>query len=219
MDVVWEGRWLLLSGTLLTAKVFLGGAVLCLVFSLTAGLARLSRFVPVRIIAICYIEIFRGTSLVVQLFWLFFVLPFFGLNISAFQAAVLGLGLCFGAYGAEIVRSAVSAVPRSQVEAATALNISSLHCMKNIILPQALLIMLPSLGNLLVLLLKATAAASLITLPELTFQASTMNVRTFATVPIFGSVLAIYFALAMFVSKGVAKIEQRAGHWRRKLPT
>jgi polar amino acid transport system permease protein len=219
MDVVWEGRWLLLSGTLLTVKVFLGGAVLCLFFSLAAGLARLSRLLPVRMLAICYIEIFRGTSLVVQLFWLFFVLPFFGITISAFQAAVLGLGLCFGAYGAEIVRSAISAVPKAQIEAATALNISRLHCMKNIILPQALLIMLPSLGNLLVLLLKATAAASLITLPELTFQASTMNVRTFATIPIFSAVLVIYFALAMVVSNGVAKIEQRAGHWRRKVPT
>jgi polar amino acid transport system permease protein len=216
MDVVWQGRWLLLSGTLLTAKVFVVGAILCLVFSLVAGLARLSRHAPIRLLAICYIELFRGTSLVVQLFWIFFVLPFFGINISAFQAAVLGLGLCFGAYGAEIVRGAIAAVPKAQIEAATALNMTPLHAMKNIILPQALLIMLPSLGNLLVLLLKATAAASLITLPELTFQASTMNVRTFATVPIFGSVLAIYFVLAMFVAKGVARIEQRTGYWRKK---
>src|SRR5262249_11548589 len=131
MNAVYEGRWLLLSGAILTIELFVVAVALCCVLSVIAGLARLSPIRAVRIVATCYIEIFRGTSLVVQLFWLFFVLPFFHIHITAFVAAVLGLGLCFGAYGAEIVRGAILAVPKAQFEVATALNMSRFHRMKN----------------------------------------------------------------------------------------
>jgi polar amino acid transport system permease protein len=216
MHVIYEGRTLLLLGTIETVKVFLLAAGIALVCAVAAGLARLSPRWVIRAAATCYIELFRGTSLVVQLFWLFFALPFLGIQLGVLEAATLGLGLCFGAYGAEVVRGAILAVPRGQFEAADALNMSRGQRMRRVVLPQALLIMLPSAGNLLVLLLKSTAAASLITLPELTFQGYALNVRTFATVEIFTAVLLIYFALALLVSRTIRALERWLGTWRRR---
>src|SRR3546814_7894014 len=95
-----------------------------------------------------YIELFRVTSALVQLFWLFFVLPEFGIRLSEMTVAVLGLGLNVGAYGAEVVRGAIQAVPKGQWEAATALNMSYPLAMRRIILPQAVVAMLPPWGNL-----------------------------------------------------------------------
>jgi polar amino acid transport system permease protein len=209
-----EGRVLFVLGTLLTLKVFFWSALLSTICALVAGIGRLSRFRFVSFSAVCYIEFFRGTSVVVQLFWLYFALPFFGINLSAFHASIIGLGLCFGAYGAEAVRGAILAIPRGQGEACTALNFSSTQKIIHVILPQAVLIMLPAYGNVLIMLLKGTATASMITVPELTFQAYSLNVRTFETVPIFAAVLAIYFVLALVLSRTIRLLERAFGTWR-----
>ncbi len=214
MNVIYEGSTLLLLGTAMTVKLYFPSAAIAVVCALIAGLAQISSLRPVRVSARCYVELFRGTLLVVQLFWLYFALPFFGINLEAFQAAVIGLGLCFGAYGAEVVRGAIMAVPKGQVEAAVALSLSRFDRLRSIILPQAFVIMLPSVGNLLVLLMKLTATASLITVPELTYQAYNLNVRTYATVKIFATILVIYFLLSLVISRGIRLIERRAGSWR-----
>jgi polar amino acid transport system permease protein len=214
MQTIIEARGPLLAGSLVTVELFLASAALATVFSVLAGLARLAESGPVRIIAAIYVELFRGTSAVVQLFWLYFVLPFWGVRISAFQAATLGLALCFGAYGSEIIRSAVLAVPRGQLEAATALNMTRFQRMTNVIAPQAMMIMLPSYGNILILLLKGTSVASMITVGELTFQAYTLNVRTLATVQIFSVVLILYYLLSLVITRFVAFAERRFGRWR-----
>ena len=126
----------LLLGTVTTLKVLVCSIILYVVISMIFGLMRLSKNPIIQSTATVYIEFFRGTSLLVQLFWVYYVLPFFGISLEAFTAGVVALGLNFGAYGAEIVRGGILAVPKGQWEAAFALNFSSSKRMKNIIIPQ-----------------------------------------------------------------------------------
>lgn len=200
----------LLQGAWLTVQLTLLGCALAVVAGLTAGLGKLYGPTPVRWLANVYIEIFRGTSALVQLFWLFFVLPQFGVMLDAFTVGVLGLGLNVGAYGAEVVRGAVTAVPRGQWEAATALNMSGIQMLRRIILPQAMVAMIPPWGNLFIELLKSTALVSLITLNDLAFRAQQMNQATMKTLQIFTLVLLIYLALSLTLTIGMRLLERRA---------
>ena len=127
----------LLEGAWVTIQITVAACVLALICGLLAGLAKMSPFRPLRWFAIGYIELFRGTSALVQLFWLYYVLPDFGITLPAIPVAILALGLNVGAYGAEVVRGAVMAVPRGQYEAAIALNMTPFTRMRRIILPQA----------------------------------------------------------------------------------
>jgi polar amino acid transport system permease protein len=156
----------LLLGTVTTLKVLVCSIILYVVISMIFGLMRLSKNPIIQGTATVYIEFFRGTSLLVQLFWVYYVLPFFGISLEAFTAGVVALGLNFGAYGAEIVRGGILAVPKGQWEAAFALNFSSSKRMKNIIIPQIFPIILPPAANLTVELLKATALVALVTVVD-----------------------------------------------------
>lgn len=162
--------------------------------------------------ATVYVEIFRGTSLLIQLFWLYFALPMLlNIQIPAMAAAVLALGLNYGAYGSEVVRSSIVAVPKGQYEAATALNMSPGLRMRRILLPQALLLMLPSFGNLQIELLKGTSLVYLITLMDLTYQG--MVLRTFdssKTAEIFTMMLVLYFILSYSLTLTLRYVERRA---------
>jgi len=134
----------ILSGTLVTIVLTILSALLAMAIALAAGLMRMSRNFFVRAGATVYIEIFRGTSLLVQLYWIFFVLPLFGITLEKFTAGFVAVGMNLGAYGAELVRGAILSVPKGQWEAAQAINMTPTKRMLRIILPQALLIMLPS---------------------------------------------------------------------------
>jgi len=214
VDVLIEARWVILSGTIVSLRVFALSVVFAAAIALPLGIMRQSRNAVVRNIALCWVEFFRGISTVVQLFWLYFALPFFGISLSAETAAVIGLGLVHGAYGSEIIRGAMQAIGRDQWEAATALGFSRRTTLLSIILPQAFVAMLPPLGNALVLLLKGTSIASIITVPELTFQSTLVVTRTLAVVPIFACVLFIYYAIAMAVTSAVRLVEHKFGRWR-----
>jgi polar amino acid transport system permease protein len=189
----------LVSGTLITCLQFICAALVSVSIALIAGLGRLSRFAVIRWLSITYIELFRGTSLLVQLYWIFFVLPLFGLTLPKFTAGFLSIGLNVGAYGAEVVRGAIVAVPTGQWEAAYALSLSPVRKMRRIILPQALQIMLPLWGNLFIELLKATSLVSLIAVADLMFQAKQINLSTYLSAQAFGSALLIYYVLARFL--------------------
>jgi polar amino acid transport system permease protein len=190
----------LMEGAQTTIEIAAVGSVLALLFGVSAALARLYGALPLRWLARCYIEIFRGTSALVQLFWLFFVLPDFGISLEPFTVAVLTLGLNVGAYGAEVVRAAIQAVPRGQWEAATAVNMTRGQALRRIILPQAVLVMIPPWGNLFIELLKSTALVSLITITDLAFKAQQMNQTTMKTVDIFTLVLLIYLAISLAIT-------------------
>src|SRR5689334_1653604 len=109
---------ILLAGTLVTIEITAMSAVVAVACAIAAGLGKAYGALPLRWLAVAYIETFRGTSALVQLFWIFFVLPYFGISLTPMTAGVVGLGLNLGAYGAEVVRGAVQAVPRGQWEAA-----------------------------------------------------------------------------------------------------
>jgi polar amino acid transport system permease protein len=130
--------------------------------------------------------------------------------------AVLGLGLHIGAYGAEVVRSAVLAIPRGQHEAALALNMSPALTMRRVILPQAVVAMLPPFNNLMIELLKATALVSLITITDLTFQGQLLNTATLKTAPIFMAVLVFYFLIALGITSAFRMLERRLSVGRLK---
>jgi polar amino acid transport system permease protein len=200
----------LLQGALITVQITLAGAVLALMCAVVAALAKLYGPKPVRWLAVTYIEVFRGTSALVQLFWMFFVLPHFGLSIEPLTVAILALGLNVGAYGAEVVRGAVLAVPRGQWEATVALNMTRIDALRRVILPQAFVAMIPPWGNLFIELLKATSLVSLITIGDLTFRAQQMNQTTFRTVEIFVIVLLLYLAMSMVITAGMRALEKRA---------
>jgi polar amino acid transport system permease protein len=200
----------LLEGAVLTLEIAALASLLAVVMGLAAALARLYGPAPLRWLATVYIEIFRGTSALVQLFWLFFVLPQFGILLDAFVVAVLGLGLNVGAYGAEVVRGAIASVARGQWEAATALNMTQAQMLRRIILPQAFVAMIPPWGNLFIELLKSTALVSLITLSDLAFKAQQMNQTTLQTVPIFTLVLLLYLAMSLLVTILMRLLERRA---------
>lgn len=200
----------LLEGALVTIQITAGGCVLALACAFVAGLAKMYGPWPVRWLAVGYIEVFRGTSALVQLFWLFFVLPHFGVTLEPMTVAVLTLGLNVGAYGAEVVRGAVSSVARGQWEATVALNMTRAQALRRIILPQALVAMIPPWGNLFIELLKATALVSLITISDLAFKAQQMNATTYRTVEIFTIVLVFYLAIAMLITIGMQALERLA---------
>lgn len=206
----------LLQGALITIQITAMAGVLAFVCALVAGLARMSSWRPVRWTAVTYVEFFRGTSALVQLFWLFYALPLFGLTLSPMTVAVLGLGLHIGAYGAEVVRSAVLAIPRGQHEAALALNMSPALAMRRVILPQAVVAMLPPFNNLMIELLKATALVSLITITDLTFQGQLLNTATLKTAPIFMAVLVFYFLIALGITSAFRTLERRLSVGRLK---
>lgn len=198
----------LIEGLRVTLQLTIGGAAFALVLALVAGLGRRSRRPWLRWPATTYVELFRGTSAMVQLFWFYFALPFFGLSLPALITGVLVLGLNSGAYGAEVVRSAVANVPAGQWEAGRALNIDDRRILFRIVLPQALAMMLPPAGNLLIELMKNTALVSLITLSELTFTAQVQRAATLDTVPLFGLTLLIYFLVAQLLLTGMRRIER-----------
>jgi polar amino acid transport system permease protein len=200
----------LLEGAVLTIQIALLGCLLAIVMGVLAAIARMYGPAPLRWLATIYVEIFRGTSALVQLFWLFFVLPQFGVTMDAFIVAVLALGLNVGAYGSEVVRGAILAVARGQWEAGTALNMTRAQMLRRIILPQAFVAMIPPWGNLFIELLKSTALVSLITLSDLAFKAQQMNQTTLKTVPIFTLVLLIYLAMSLVLTIGMRLLEKRA---------
>jgi polar amino acid transport system permease protein len=186
-----------------TIELTVGGIVVATVMSFVAGLAGTNRSVVVRVIVRVYVEGWRGTSELVQLFWIYFAVPLLlGLQIMPLWAGVIVLGLNHGAYGAEIVRGAVRSVAPEQYEGAVALNFTPAQRMVRVILPQAVVEMLPSFNTLFIQLLKATAIVSLITVPEITYQAKQILIPVFSgqTPLILLVVLVFYLVLAVVIT-------------------
>jgi len=211
----WLWASMLAEGLVTTAVLTLAAALLAVLLAVLAGVSRevgaLWLRVPVRV----YVEVFRGTSALVQLFWVYFALPLVGVRIGAMTAGILVLALNTGAYGSEIVRGALRAVPPGQWDAAHALGLSRLRTLRSVVFPQAVPAMLPPANNLLVELLKNTALVSLVTLSDLTFQAQLLRADTLQSAEVFGLLLVVYYALAWVLSSGVRGLERR---FRRAAP-
>ncbi|SBS34602.1 Inner membrane amino-acid ABC transporter permease protein YecS [Marinomonas spartinae] len=199
----------LLQGAVVTIKIVAMALPLAAVMAFIFGLIRLYSPAPFKQIAIFYIEFFRGTSALIQLYWIYFVLPFFGITIDAMTAAVVALGLNIGAYGTEVVRGAVQSVPKGQYEASIALNFTARQRVWRIILPQALVNMIPPFGNLAIELVKATSLVSLITIGDLTFKAKSLADTTLQVGEIFGVVLLLYFIMSQALALLFKLLEKR----------
>ncbi|MEU6642046.1 ectoine/hydroxyectoine ABC transporter permease subunit EhuC [Saccharomonospora sp. NPDC046836] len=203
MAYVWEG---LLNTLLLT--VF--GALLGLVFAFVAGLARSSERKVVRGIAMVYTEVFRGFPALVLLFALIFIVPQFGFQLNPLFAGVLALALNIGAYAAEVVRGAVRSVPPGQLEAAIALNFTPLQRLRKVILPQAIVAMIPPFTNNLIELLKATSLVSLVYISDLTFAGQLLRASTGETALVFFGLLVGYGVIALGFTVVMKLLERMA---------
>lgn len=200
----------LLRGAVVTIEVAALSFFLMTAAAFVAGTGRLSPWTPVRWAATTYVEVFRGTSLLVQLFWFFFVLPEFGLTLSPMVAGVLGVGFNFGAYGAEIVRGAITAVPRGQWEGAAALNLTAYRRMTRIVLPQALVVVIPPFGNLTIEMVKATSVVSAVTLVDITYASVQQNQLHYRTIEIFMVTLFLYYCLSQLIRFSLGILEERS---------
>jgi polar amino acid transport system permease protein len=205
----------LLGGLWITLGLTAGGAGVAFVAAWLSGLGRLSKVRPIRWLSIAYIETFRGTSALVQLYWFYFALPLIGVSLSAMTTGILVLGLNIGSYGGEVVRGAIQALPKGQHEASTALNMSPLQSLWLVTVPQAAIAMLPPAGNLLIELLKSTALVSLITLSDMTFRGQLLRAETLRTTEIFGLLLVMYFAIALVLTFFVRMLERRLTRGRQ----
>jgi polar amino acid transport system permease protein len=201
-----EGAWVTVQ---VTAYATLFGTALALV----GGVSVLGPFRSVRIITRVYVEVFRGVSAIILLFWVFFAVPqLFDIQLTPMQAGVLALAVNLGAYGTEVVRGAIQAIPKGQTEASIAISLTGWQRLRHVILPQALVTMLPPYGNLLIEVLKASALVSLITLNDIMRIAQVMrNSRAAPSIDIFLAVLVIYFVLAQGIALTTRALERRFG--------
>jgi polar amino acid transport system permease protein len=210
----------LLEGAWVTVQLTVYSTILGAFFSFAFGIGKLAHSRLVRATSIAFIEVFRGTSLLVQLFWLYFALPILGqavgldLRLPPVIAGTLALSLNIGAYGAEVVRGAIQAVPAQQYEAAKALDFTPRQTLWRIALPQAVPEMMPSFGNLAVQNLKDTALVSLIGLGDMAFRAEQIRNFTQDSTTVYTLLLFMYFGMALVLTGFMKVLEHSVGRWR-----
>ncbi|MEN3284554.1 MAG: polar amino acid transport system permease protein [Solirubrobacteraceae bacterium] len=201
MDTLKQYGPQLLDGYLVTLKVTGLALLVTMAAAVVLGTARTARLRSVRAAAEAIVEFLRGTSSIVQLFWVFYALPIVtGVQIEPLVAAVAVLGLNGGAYGAEIVRGAIKAVPAGQREASIALGLTSFHTLRRIILPQAIARMLPSFGTLSIEIMKGTAFVGFVQVADLFFWTDQARVATSDPLPIYMFVLIAYFVTSLAIA-------------------
>lgn len=200
----------ILESLWVTLQLSLGGAAVAFIVAVLLGLAAISGSAILRTVSRIIVEFFRGTSLIVQLFFLYFVLPPLGISFDAVTCGVLALGLNYGAYGSEVIRGSLNAVPKGQWETTTALSMPWLTKVRRIIWPQAWALMLPGLNNLMVMLVKGTAIALLIGLYDLTYVTDDMRSSGVSTWSAYGIAFVIYYLVALTFSSLLRVLERRA---------
>lgn len=207
------------EGIGVTLQLSIGGIILAFILASLLGLAARFPNMVVRGLARSVIEVFRGTSLVVQLFFFFYVAPIFfpdlfqgDVHFTGLVTGILALGLNYGAYGADVVRGAIEAVPKGQWEASIALSLSPMRRMFRIVWPQAWSIMIPSLSNLGIMLIKGTAVAYIILMHDITFFSDQLRQRTNDTFFSYGTGMIAYLLIALLLVVLATLAEARAKH-------
>jgi polar amino acid transport system permease protein len=208
----WDYLPFILMGIPVTLEVTALAMAVAIPISVILALGRRSPLAALQWPAGFVIELFRGSSALVQLFWAFYVLPFFGINMPPIVAGVLVLGLNEGSYFSEVVRAGLDAVAPGQREAAVTLGLSPAYRFFRITLPQALPVMIPPFGNALVTMLKFTSLVSLVTIKDLSFRANLAATSLGQSGPVFGLVIVIYFVLAVILAAASKWLERVVGH-------
>lgn len=214
--LVWRMGPVFLQGVALTLGLALAGLVGGVPIGLALALARLSSAKPLRALAAIYVEAVRGTPLLVQIFFLYFILPAFGVSLPELVTAVLALALNAGAYVAEIFRSAIAAVPPGQLEAARALGMSYPLAMREVVLPQAFFRAIPPLTNEGVALLKDSSLVSIMGMTELTRTGQELASRYADPVTIWLAVAALYLVLTLPLTQLAGLLERRLAAGSRR---
>ena len=203
-DVVWENLPIMLSGIWLTILLSILSMIAGAILGMVIALARLSPLVWLRGLAYCYTELFRTTPLLVQIVWVYYVLPLLtGITLSPFYSGLVAFGLNIAAFMAEIYRAGITSVGRGQSEASLALGMTNSQVMRRILIPQALTRMIPPIGTMWISLFKDTSLVSAIGVTELMYQARFLAVDTYRPVEIFTVCALIYFIITFPQSIGV----------------
>jgi polar amino acid transport system permease protein len=207
----------LLAGAKLTILLSLATFVLATIIALLVALGRLSRFRLLRVVLTAYVEFIRGTPALVQIYYIFYVLPVWGLTLDAAMAGIIGLGLNYGAYLSEVFRSGIRSVPPTQREAATTIGLSYFQSLRFVILPQAFRHVLPPTVNYFLSLFKDTSLLSVITLQELTFSGLLLISTTFNSFVVLTEIAIIYFVMCYPIAMLSIYLEYRL-HRRSRAP-
>jgi polar amino acid transport system permease protein len=203
---------ILLQGVGLTIVVTVGSLILSTFLGLVWALLRVSGVRALARLSAGLINLIRGIPIIVLLFYLYFVMPDFGIALTALQAAVLGLGLAYSAYQAENFRAGIEAIDKGQIEAAQAIGMGWWLTMRRVILPQAVRIVLPPYGNIMIMLLKDSSQASTITVAELALQGKLIASSTFKNTSVFTLVALMYLTMSIPLILLVRHFEKKAGH-------
>ena len=209
LDLVWHYAPSLLSGFGVTILCWAAGGTLGLVLGFAITLLRRLQIAPLNWLIRAFIELFRGTPFLVQLFLLYAGGPSIGLRLSATAAGILGLGLYSSAYFAEIFRAGFAAVPAGQIEAAASVGMTPFDTMLRVMLPGALIAAVPAIVNMLIILTKETVVLSIITVPELMYQVQTMAAETFTAFDAIFAMAVFYWLLVEAVSRLGSRVETR----------
>jgi polar amino acid transport system permease protein len=207
--IIKEAMPFLLKGAGMTIKITALAVMIGIALGTILGLARVSKSKWLKNIAKSYIEFFRGTPLLIQLFILYYGLPSVGIKLPPYFAAVLGLGLNSGAYVGEIVRSGINSINQGQMEAARSLGMSYPQAMRYVILPQAIKRVIPPLGNEFIALLKDSSLVSVIAVKDLTRQSRLVISRNYESFLILISAAVIYFCMTFVLTRLVNYMERR----------
>lgn len=209
VSVVFTNLPFLLLGAWDTLKLTFFSVLIGLILGTFIGMGRLSKIKFINIPSTVYVEFLRGTPLLVQISIVYFGLPQLGIQLQAYPAAIVALGLNSGAYIAEIVRAGIQSIPKGQYEAARSLGLTHWQTMRYIILPQAFKNILPALGNEFITLTKDSSLASVIGVTELMRRGQFVITRTFQTFSIYFGIALIYFIMTFTISRIVRYIEKR----------
>src|SRR5438874_9424158 len=210
LDVLREYGGALLAGLALTVALTFVVIALALVLAIPVALLRMSQSLALRTLAGIYVEVIRGTPLLLQLVYIYYVLPSIGINLHPIVAAIVGLTLNYTAYMSEVYRGGILAVPRNQWEAAATVGMTRAKAFRRIILPQALKIVTPTLGNYFISLFKDTALASVVTVQELTFTGQIISARSYQYFTIYTATGILYLAVGYPSSLFVRWLEKRS---------
>jgi His/Glu/Gln/Arg/opine family amino acid ABC transporter permease subunit len=210
LDVLKEYGGALLAGLALTVALTLIVITLALVLAIPVALIRMSGNVALRALGSVYVEVIRGTPLLLQLAYIYYVLPSIGINLNPIVAAIVGLTLNYTAYMSEVYRGGILAVPRNQWEAAATIGMTRARAFRRIILPQALKIVTPTLGNYFISLFKDTALASVVTVQELTFTGQIISARSYQYFTIYTATGILYLAVGYPAAVFVRWLENRS---------
>lgn len=201
---------ILLQGAKLTILVTLGSLLLSTVLGLVWALMRVSGIKPLAKFSAGMINVLRGIPIIVLLFYIYFVMPDMGIAMTAVQAAIIGLGIAYSAYQAENFRAGIEAIDRGQIEAAMAMGMSWSMTMRRVVLPQAVKIVLPPYGNIMIMMLKDSSQASTITVAELALQGKLIAVSTFKNATVFSLVALMYLVMCVPLILLVRHLEKRS---------